>query len=285
MSAEPASQMKEPPVSTATFVAVQPSMPARVWAWLTDQGAVVGILLLLVLAWELATWWLAVPVYILPSPSVILAKIGTDWALLASNGWASLQEILLGFGLAVVVGIPLAVAIVYSRIFERVAFPLMVSLQTIPKVALAPILVMWFGYGLLPKVLVAFLISFFPIVMNTVIGMRSVEREMIYLAQSMGAGHLQTFMKIRLPKALPNIFGGFKVGMGLAVIGAIVGEFIAAEEGLGYLMLVAQVRLDSPLLFACVVILSILGVVLFNVLVGLERLLIPWHRQITEHVE
>lgn len=261
------------------------SAPARVWAWLSEHGAVLGILFVIFLMWELATRWMSVPVYILPSPLVIIVKIIETWAVLADHAWASVQEILLGFGLSIVVGIPLAVAIVYSRIFERVAFPLMVSLQTVPKVALAPILVMWFGYGLLPKVLVAFLISFFPIVMNTVIGMRSVEKEMIYLAQSMGAGHLQTFIKIRLPKALPNIFGGFKVGMGLAVIGAIVGEFIAAEKGLGYLMLVAQVRLDSPLLFACVVMLSLLGILLFNGVVAIERLVIPWHRQMTEQVE
>jgi NitT/TauT family transport system permease protein len=263
----------------------QPSLPVRAWGWLTNQGAATGIFILLILAWEGATRLFGVPVYILPSPLVIIDKIVSDWSLLAFNAWASIEEILLGFGLAIVLGIPIAVAIVYSRIFERVAFPLMVSLQTIPKVALAPILVMWFGYGLLPKVLVAFLISFFPIVMNTVIGMRSVEKEMIYLAQSMGAGHLQTFIKIRFPKALPNIFGGFKVGMGLAVIGAIVGEFIAAEKGLGYLMLVAQVRIDSPLLFACVVLLSILGVVLFNVLVAIERLVIPWHKRMIEQVE
>jgi NitT/TauT family transport system permease protein len=272
-------------VSTAPSINLEVSAGARIWAWFTDQGAALGILILIFLGWELAVRFLDVPVYILPSPSVIMVKIYDDWGLLMDNAWASLQEVILGFGLSVVVGIPLAVAIVYSRIFERVAFPLMVSLQTVPKVALAPILVMWFGYGILPKVLVAFLISFFPIVINTVIGMRSVEKEMIYLAESMGAGQLQIFVKIRFPKALPNIFGGLKVGIGQAVIGAIVGEFIAAEKGLGYLQLIAQVRLDTPLLFSSVVILSLMGVVLFNVVVWVERMVIPWHRQITERVE
>ncbi|MGQ0750447.1 MAG: ABC transporter permease [Betaproteobacteria bacterium] len=270
---------------TAAAINLEPSLAGRAWGWLSEQGAALGILILVFVAWEIACRALTVPVYILPSPSVILVKIYQDWALLMNNAWASLQEIVLGFGLSVVVGIPLAVAIVYSRIFERVAFPLMVSLQTVPKVALAPILVMWFGYGILPKVLVAFLISFFPIVINTVIGMRSVEKEMIYLAESMGASQLQTFVKIRFPKALPSIFGGLKVGIGQAVIGAIVGEFIAAEEGLGYLQLIAQVRLDTPLLFSAVVILSLMGVILFNVVAWVERLVIPWHRQITERVE
>jgi NitT/TauT family transport system permease protein len=115
--------------------------------------------------------------------------------------------------------------------------------------------------------------------------MRSTEKEMIYLVQSMGAGDLQTFVKVRLPKALPSIFGGLKVGIGQAVIGAVVGEFIAAEKGLGYLQLIAQVRLDTPLLFASVVLLSLMGVLLFNIVAWVERLVIPWHRQITEQTE
>ena len=171
---------------------------------------------------------------------------------------------------------------VYSRIFERVAFPFMVSLQTVPKVALAPILVMWLGFGILPKVMVAFLISFFPIVISTVIGMRSAEKEMIYLVQSMGAGELTTFFKIRLPKAVPSIFGGLKVGIGQAVIGATVGEFIAAEQGLGYLQLISQVYMDTPMLFAALIVLSLMGVALFNIVSWLEHFVVPWHRHMTE---
>jgi NitT/TauT family transport system permease protein len=197
----------------------------------------------------------------------------------------TLQEVILGFGLSVCVGIPLAILIVYSRLFERVAFPLMVSLQTIPKVALAPILVMWLGYGIMPKVMVAFLISFFPIVISSVVGMRSAEKEMIYLVRSMGAGEIKTFLKIRLPNALPNIFAGLKIGIGQAVVGATVGEFIAAERGLGYLQLIAQVRLDTPLLFAAVVVLSLMGVLLFQVVALIERIAIPWNRARTELVE
>src|SRR5207237_6714924 len=216
---------------------------------------------------------------------VIAGKILVSWQLLLLNALVTLEEILLGFGLSVLVAIPLAVAVVYSRIFERVAFPFMVSLQTIPKVALAPILVMWLGYGIMTKVMVAFLISFFPIVINSVIGMRSAEKEMIYIVQSMGAGELTTFIKIRLPKALPSIFGGLKVGIGQAVVGATVGEFIAAENGLGYLQLISQVRLDTPLLFAAVVVLSLLGVLLFNAIAMLERIALPWNRLATEMIE
>jgi len=262
-----------------------PMKIGRVRAWIVNSGPVLGIFAVIFVLWELSCWLFKVPDFILPSPSVIIDKIISSWWLLLVNGWVTAQEIVLGFGMSVAIGIPLAVLAVYSRIFERVAFPFMVSLQTIPKVALAPILVMWLGYGILPKVMVAFLISFFPIVISAVVGMRSAEKEMIYLVQSMGANELTTFLKIRLPKALPSIFGGLKVGMGQAVVGATVGEFIAAEQGLGYLQLISQVRLDTALLFAAVVVLSLLGVLLFNLVAWAERVAVPWNRMRTEMIE
>ena len=268
-----------------TVTTTSPSAPNPLAAWLTRNGPVLAIVIIIFAAWEIAVRALSIPDYILPSPWVIAAKIATSWQLLLVNAFVTFQEILLGFALSVVIAIPLAIAVVYSRIFERVAFPFMVSLQTIPKVALAPILVMWLGYGILPKVMVAFLISFFPIVISAVVGMRSAEKEMIYLVQSMGANELTTFLKIRLPKALPSIFGGLKVGMGQAVVGATVGEFIAAEQGLGYLQLISQVRLDTALLFAAVVVLSLLGVLLFNLVAWVERLAVPWNRMRTEMIE
>jgi NitT/TauT family transport system permease protein len=273
------------PMSAVAGAGYAPAGANVLVSWINRNGPVLAIVVAIFALWELAVWLFAVPEFVLPSPWVIATKIVTAWHLLLVNAIVTLQEILLGFGLSVVVGIPLAIAVVYSRLFERVAFPFMVSLQTVPKVALAPILVMWLGYGIMPKVMVAFLISFFPIVINSVIGMRSAEREMIYLAQSMGASELTTFIKIRLPKALPSIFGGLKVGMGQAVVGAVVGEFIAAEHGLGYLQLIAQVQLDTPLLFAAVVVLSLLGVLMFNIVAWIERVALPWSRVTTEVTE
>jgi NitT/TauT family transport system permease protein len=270
---------------TTIAATAAPATPGKFADFVNRNGPVLAIFAAVFALWEAAVRMLAVPDYILPSPSVIAAKIVVSWQLLLVNAFVTFQEILIGFGMSVLIAIPLAIAVVYSRIFERVAFPFMVSLQTIPKVALAPILVMWLGYGIMPKVMVAFLISFFPIVINSVIGMRSAEKEMIYLVQSMGASELTTFLKIRLPKALPSIFGGLKVGMGQAVVGATVGEFIAAEHGLGYLQLISQVRLDTPLLFAAVVVLSLLGVLLFNVVAVIERIAIPWSRVATEVAE
>jgi NitT/TauT family transport system permease protein len=262
-----------------------PAKSGRVRTWAVNNGPVLCIFITIFLLWEFSCWALNVSDFVLPSPSVIIAKIINSWQLLLVNGLVTAQEVVLGFGMSVVIGIPLAVLAVYSRIFERTAFPFMVSLQTIPKVALAPILVMWLGYGIMPKIMVAFLISFFPIVISAVVGMRSTEKEMIYLAQSMGASELTTFLKIRLPRALPSIFGGLKVGIGQAVVGATVGEFIAAEQGLGYLQLISQVRLDTALLFAAVVVLSLLGVLLFNIVAWAERLALPWNRLRTETTE
>src|SRR5262249_16758562 len=149
----------------------------------------------------------------------------------------------------------------------------------------APIMVMWLGYGIMPKILVAFLISFFPIVITSVIGMRSAETELIYIVQSMGANELTKFLNIRFPKALPSTLAGLKAGTGQSDAGATVGEFIAAERGLGYLQLISQVRLDTPLLFAAVVMLSFLGVLLFNLVALIERIAIPWSRVATEVAE
>ena len=262
-----------------------PTAPGRLGGWINRNGPVLGAFAAIFALWEIAVRALHVPDYILPSLSAIIAKMMVSWQLLASSALVTLKEILLGFGLSVAIAIPLAIAVVYSRIFERVAFPFMVSLQTVPKVALAPILLMWLGYGILPTMMVAFLISFFPIVINSVIGMRSAEKEMIYLVQSMGAGELTTFLKVRLPTALPSIFGGLKVGMGQAVVGATVGEFIAGESGLGWLQLASQVRLDTPLLFAAVIMLSLLGVLLFNIVGWIERLALPWSRLVTQVAE
>lgn len=258
---------------------------SRLRRWLSEQGLVAAVIIAILLLWQFGTKLFQVPDFVLPTPLAIAAKLVKEWRLLLDNSVETSEEVLAGFGLSVVVGIPLAIGMVYSRVFDKVASTLMVSLQTIPKVALAPIFVLWFGYGLLPKVLVGFLIAFFPIVIATVVGMRAVEKDMIYLVQSMGANTLQTFIKIRVPKALPSIFGGLKVGIGQAVIGAVVGEFIAAQRGLGYLQLIANVHLDTPLLFAAVVALSILGVLLYNLVSLAERLVIPWHQQTTERPE
>ena len=221
-----------------------------------------GSIVAVVLVWQAAVRIFRIPPYVLPSPLEIGAVLVQDWRLLGYHAFVTGSETVLGFLLSVLIGIPLAVGIVYSRLFDRAVSGLLVASQTIPKAALAPIILLWAGFGIQSKVIVAFLISFFTIVIDTVVGMRSLEREMLYLAEALGASPLQVFVKFRLPKALPNIFGGFRVGITLAVVGAVVGEFIGANSGLGYVALLAMANLETPRLFATIVLLSAIGNVL-----------------------
>lgn len=228
----------------------------------------------------LAIWELAVAVFdpstlILPPPSDIASSLVHNWDLIRPSIAPTLKETLLGFGLSVVVGIPLAVAITWSRLFERTVYPTLVAAQIVPKVALAPLFLVWFGYGLTSKVAVAFSISVFPIIINTVVGLRSTDPQLLVLARSMGAGRLKTFRRITLINALPSIFGSFEIAITLAVIGVVVGEFINANSGLGYLLLIANGNLDTTLVFAVLTVLTALGVALFGALVLLKWIVIP----------
>lgn len=238
------------------------------------------------IAWEAWVVLGKVPIYLVPPPSRVAVAMVTQNANLLSQSWVTLQEIVLGFLLSVVVAVPLAIMIVASKPFEKSIYPLLVASQVVPKVAIAPLFIIWFGFGTLPKVLIAFLIAFFPIVIDSVIGLRSMEIEKLYLAQSMGASKLQTFLKIRLPNALPSMLGGLKVAATFSVIGAIVGEFIGADQGIGRVLLLANGNLDTVTLFAGVGYLTIIGIAIFFIMDVIERLLIPWHvsRRI-EHAE
>ncbi|HZT52430.1 MAG TPA: ABC transporter permease [Stellaceae bacterium] len=244
---------------------------ARVSGIVYPALVLVGLLVL----WELASRYLGVPTFILPAPTLIADSVGAHFPILLKQGWVTTLEILLGFGLSVAVGMPLALAIFLWPPFSRSVYPLLVSSQTIPKVAVAPLFIVWFGFSLLPKVLIAFLIAFFPVVINTAVGLESIEPEKIFLARSMGLGATATFFKIRLPNALPLIFGGLKISITLAVVGAVVGEFVGGDAGLGYLLMVANGSMDTPLLFAGIVGLTVLGVAFFLLIEIAERLAIP----------
>jgi NitT/TauT family transport system permease protein len=239
-------------------------------------GAPAATLAGVVVLWEVVVRVLAVPEYLLPTPSGIAAATVAQWRYLLLHTAVTLYEILWGFALAVGVGIPLAMLIVYSPAFERSVYPLLVASQSVPKIAIAPLLIFWAGIGILPKVLVAFAISFFPIVIDTVVGLRSVEPEMLHLARSMGAAERKIFLKIRFPSALPNIFAGLKVAVTLAVVGAIVGEFIQADRGLGYALQQATAVLDTRLGFAAILVLALIGIALFVAVDLVERWLTPW---------
>ncbi len=176
-----------------------------------------------------------------------------------------------------ILGIPIAIILVASQTLNRALMPWLILSQTFPKVALAPLIVVWFGLGLFPKLMVTFLVAFFPVVISTIVGLRSVEREMIELAQSMRATPIQMFWHFRIPLALPNIFAGLKVSVSFAVVGAVIAEWVGASEGLGYLLMRANGNLDTTLLFSVLVALMIIGVVLYYAVELVERITIPWH--------
>lgn len=233
--------------------------------------------LVLLLLWEAGVRLGDVPAYLLPPPSMVVMRIVGDYRALFMHTMVTVNEVVIGFALAIVVSIPLAALLAQFRSIERALYPILVASQTVPKVAIAPLFVVWFGFGLLPKILIAFLICFFPILIDALIGFRSTPKEVIWLARSMGASPRRIFLNFQLPAALPNIFAGLKVASTLAVVGAVVGEFVAADSGLGYQLIVANGMLDVVLSFAVLVVLSAVGIVLFALVDLVERLLLPWH--------
>jgi NitT/TauT family transport system permease protein len=237
----------------------------------------IATLVVILVAWELAARAGYFPRYILPSPSGIAARFMQMHAFILKESLFTLQEVVLGFGLSVVIGIPLGMLLVSSHTFNRAVYPLLVASQVVPKIAIAPLFLVWFGFGMLSKVLITFLMAFFPIVIAAVVGLQATEIEKLHVARAAGASRFQLFWLVRLPNALPAIFGGMKVSITLAVVGALVGEFVAAENGVGRLLLSASGNMDTELLFAGIFALVVMGVVLFLVMEVLEKLALPWH--------
>jgi NitT/TauT family transport system permease protein len=227
-------------------------------------------------AWEAAVHLLGMKAVILPPPTTTFATMWAKRAYLLHHTWPTVFAIAVGFGLAAVSGFVIAVAIAYSRVINELTYPLLVSAQVVPKIALAPLFLIWFGVGLLPKVVIAALIAFFPIVINTAKGLTSVEPELVQFMRSLGASWWEIFFKISLPWALPYIFAAFKISITLAVVGAVVGEFIASDVGLGYVINYANITLETDVMFAGLIVLSAVGILLFLVIVLVERYVMSW---------
>lgn len=236
---------------------------------------VIGIAIILV-AWQFYTQFFAINRIVLPSPADIFWASAVNWDVLLRESWPTFVESVLGFALAVAIGIPFAVCVANSRVLNLTLYPILIATQSIPKVAVAPIILVWFGLGMQSKLVIAFLVAFFPIVVDTAAGMRATPAGLMELARSLRASPLQIFLKVQFPAALPFIFAGAKVAVTLAVIGAVIGEFIGSMSGLGNLLLTANSQLDSPLAWAALVWLSALGVLLFGAVVFAERIVMPW---------
>ncbi|MBS7741514.1 MAG: ABC transporter permease [Chelatococcus sp.] len=244
------------------------------WRSLGRAGVIVAVHLAVLLLWQWAVDWFAIPAFILPSPVATLATLGSDQYAWGSNTLVTAAEIFGGYGLAVFIGVALALLFSWSRWLTLIFLPLFVTLNMIPKVALGPLFIVWFSYGIVPNILIAFSICFFPILLTTARGLGEVDPDLLDLVRSLKGTRWQLFRKIQLPGALPYVFSGMKVGAILAVAGAVVGEFIASERGLGYLMIQVQSSLDTPAMLMAVILLTLLGILLYGLVLLLERLVI-----------
>jgi ABC-type nitrate/sulfonate/bicarbonate transport system permease component len=240
-------------------------------------GPAVAFSLLVVGGWQLGTSVSGVSPLLLPSPWMVAQSLVQNTSLLASNALVTLQEILVGFAIGAAAGIALGVLLSSSRLVERAVYPWLVASQMVPIVAVAPILVVWFGFTIIPKVLVVALVGFFPIVVNTLDGLKAVDPEMVRLVRTLGMSRWRITRAVRVPSALPYVFSGLKVAMAFSVVGAVFGEWVGSSEGLGYLMLALNNQLATVDLFAAVIVLSVMGIALFFLVGVIERLVIPWH--------
>lgn len=258
-------------------------VPAESWANRALRWSMpVGLIALLLLAWEA---WVRVrdtPAWYLPAPSAVWRALVDNWGSIRADAWVTLQEIVVGFGVAVLVAIPVAIAIERFLVVERALYPIVVATQAIPLVALAPLLLIWFGHGIMPKVVMVALISFFPIVVSLVDGLRSADRETLDLLRSMGATSWQRFRMVEIPSALPAFFSGAKIGMAIAAIGAVIGESVGSSAGLGHAISLYGASLKTDLVFACVLVLALMAIGLFALIALIERVAMPWRKWLVE---
>jgi len=249
-----------------------------VWRWLSP----LAILCALLGAWELAARLdvlanaLHIEPFLVPAPSEIAQSLWSDRSLLADNGWVTLKEVILGFALSVAAGVGFAITLHLSPTLRRAVYPLLVASQTVPIVVVAPILVVWLGFGIGPKLAIIALICFFPITVNTLDGLRSVDPDLVKMMRTLDASRWQTFRRIEAPTALPYFFSGAKIAVAVAVIGAVFGEWAGSSSGLGHLIQQASAQLQTARTFAAVVVLSALAILLFAMLAALERRVAWW---------
>lgn len=232
--------------------------------------------------WQLIVTAFKIKVFILPSPILVFKHLFDPAVAYKYDWWlhisATVMEVLVSFIATAIVGILLAIMISWSRILNQLLSPIIILFNSLPKIALAPLFLIWFGYGFLPNILVAFMVAFFPVIINSAAGLVAVDDDLLDLVRYLNASKLQVFTKIRIPNALPYMFAGLKISATMCVVGSIVGEFIAADKGLGYLLRDAQAFIDTPTMFACLLLLSFIGISLFTFIGFMEKVAMPWNR-------
>lgn len=229
------------------------------------------------LFWEYSIDWFGIPAYILPKPSEIVVKSAADFDRLIYYTYITGVETVLGYVAAVIIAVPLGLAIAFSSILRRTIYPFFVSIEMTPKIAFAPLFISWLGFGLLPKVIIVFLVCFFPIVLNAILAFGSLPEELERFVRATGAGPLRSFLKVRLPAAMPQCFVGFKYAAINATVGATIAEFIGSDQGLGFYIQIVTGNMRPDLAFAGIFLLTLLGLTLFGIVTLIERLAIPWH--------
>ncbi|MBI3706697.1 MAG: ABC transporter permease [Proteobacteria bacterium] len=270
MSAEAAEQ-----AAGASATATAPRKPAN-----GNSGAFLYPLLSGVgglAAWELAVRAFHLPPYLLPAPSHVIVVMGDYWLMLMRQLSFTALAAAVGFAIALVLGVVAGAAITASRTVDRMLYPWLVISHAVPKVVVAPLFIVWLGFGLKSEIIFVVVFTFFPIIVNTVTGLKSADLDLLLLVRSMGANPLQILWKIRIPGALPSIFAGIKISATLAPVGAVIGEFVASNQGLGHMLLQAVGSLETPLAFAAVFVISIFGIAIWYLAEMIERWTIPWH--------
>lgn len=248
--------------------------------FIQKYGISILVVVVMLIVWQVLVDSLKVKKYILPSPKLILDSF-IDPRIAAKNKWwrhifATATGVLGSFALTVAAGVAIAVFLTWSKLANRLVMPILVLFNSIPKIALAPLFLLWLGYGVFPNIMIAFTVAFFPVVINAATGMQAVDEDLLDLVRYLNASQAQIFLKIRIPNSLPYIFAGIKTSATMCVVGVLVGEFIASKRGLGYLLRDAQAFIDMPTMFACLVVLAILGIGFFGIIALVERLTMPW---------
>jgi NitT/TauT family transport system permease protein len=244
--------------------------------WLTRNSAAIVLFVTLLGAWQLAVSAFEMREYILPSPLAVLRALGGSEIPWAGHLWITTLEIVGAFVLAGVVGVALGIVIAWSPVLAKALVPFLVFVNTLPKVAVAPLFLLWLGYGVVPNMLIGALIGFFPVVINTTVGLTQVDEEMLDLGRVFNAPKWRVFAKIRIPNAYPYILSALKVTATAAVVGAIVGEFVASQKGLGYVIITTQGSMNTPVAFAALVWISVIGLAVYGAVVLAARWIAPW---------
>ncbi|HBG22417.1 MAG TPA: ABC transporter permease [Peptococcaceae bacterium] len=245
---------------------------------MVDIGVPIFFIFFLLVLWELIVRWESTPEWILPGPIQILKTFGETLPMMLEHTRSTMLECLLGFAVAIILAVIIAVVMDELPLVKKALYPLLITSQTIPTVSVAPLFIIWFGYGILPKVLVVILMCFFPVAISLLGGLAAVDRDYLELFRSMGASKIAIFRMVKLPLSLPAFFSGLKISATYSVMGAVIGEWLGAKEGIGYYLTLSQRSYMVDRVFAAILVITILSLLIFALIVAVERLVIPWHR-------